>query len=330
MPVALVTGASGQDGYYLCRDLVADGFEVHALVRPDDGTPDPGLTDLARDLPGVRQSVCDLTDAAGLAGLLRELQPDEVYNFAGISSVALSWREPVLTGSVTGLAVAGMLEAAWQVQEQTGRQVRFVQASSAEIFGEAEQSPQNESTPIRPVSPYGAAKAFAHHLVGVYRGRGLHASAVILYNHESPRRPETFVSRKITAGVARIAAGLEDTLTLGSLDARRDWGWAPDYVRAAIATARSARPGDFVVATGVAHSVAEFAAAAFARAGVADWEARVQTDAKFVRDADAAEQVGDPSKIRRELGWAPTLTFVDIVAAMVDHDIARLAEGDVR
>lgn len=330
MPVALVTGASGQDGYYLCRDLVADGFEVHALVRPDDGTPDPGLLDLEGDLPAVHQTVCDLTDAAGLAALLGELQPDEVYNFGGLSSVALSWQEPVLTGSVTGLAVAGLLEAAWRAQERSGRPVRFVQASSAEIFGAAERSPQDESTPIRPVNPYGAAKAFAHHLIGVYRARGMHAGAVILYNHESPRRPETFVTRRITAGVARIAAGLQDSLTLGSLDARRDWGWAPDYVRAAIATARAAEPGDYVVATGIAHSVADFAAAAFARAGIGDWEGLVRTDPELVRVAEATEQVGDSSKIRAELGWAPTLTFADIVAALVDHDLALLAEGGVR
>lgn len=327
MPVALVTGATGQDGYYLCSDLVAGGFDVHTIVRPDDGSPDPGLADLERDLPQVRRVVCDLTDATGLRRAFDEIEPDEVYNFGGLSSVALSWREPVLTGAVTGLAVAGLLEAAWQVQERLGRPVRVVQASSAEIFGAAQRAPQDESTPIRPVTPYGAAKAYAHHMVGVYRARGLHASAVILYNHESPRRPETFVTRKITAAAARIAAGRQDELVLGSLEARRDWGWAPDYVQAAVLAARAATAGDYVVATGVAHSVADLVAAAFARVGIDDWRSLVRTDPQFVRAAEAPLQVGDASKARRLLGWAPTKTFDEIVAAMVDHDVALLAAG---
>jgi GDPmannose 4,6-dehydratase len=312
----LVTGATGQDGSYLVEQLLGDGAEVHALVR--DGGHGPEETALP---DAVHQHVGDLADGAALARLVAEVAPGEIYNLGGISSVALSWQEPGLTAQVSGVAVGHLLQAAFELQEGSGDVVRVVQASSAEIFGRAEQIPQDETTPVAPVTPYGAAKAYAHHLVGVWRARGLHASSCVLYNHESPRRPEAFVTRKITAGVARIARGLQDELALGNLDARRDWGWAPDYVRAMRLAARASAPDTYVVATGVAHSVRDFVAAAFRAAGVADWERHVRLDPRFARPSDAPVQVGDASRARARLGWAPTVNFEEIVARMVRHDL---------
>ena len=317
MPAALITGITGQDGGYLAERLLGEGVEVHGLVH--DG--DPHVGDLLARSPGVVLHTGDLTDDASLQRVVGEAAPDEVYNLAGISSVAFSWERPVLTADVTALGAARLLEQVWQLQERLGRPVRFVQASSAEVFGDAEVAPQDETTPIRPNSPYGASKAFAHQLVGVYRGRGLHAVSAILYNHESPRRPPTFVTRKITRAAARIAQGLENELALGNLDARRDWGWAPDYVDAMVRAARHDTAGDYVVATGEAHSVRDFVAAAFARAGVEDWESKVRVDQAFVRPSDAALQLGDASKARRELGWAPTVDFAELVGRMVDADL---------
>lgn len=322
MTRALVTGITGQDGGYLAERLLAEGVEVHGMVH--DG--DPAVAALRERLPDVPLHVGDLADHAGLERLVTEVEPDEVYNLAGISSVAFSWQEPIRTAQLSGLAAAVLMEAALALQERTGRRVAVLQASSAEIFGQAEHAPQDESTAIRPVSPYGAAKAYAHHMAHVLRGHGAHVATVILFNHESPRRPESFVTRKITAGAARIARSGGGTLTLGNLDARRDWGWAPDYVDAMVRAARFEVADDFVVATGRTHSVADFVAAAFARAGIADWQRHVEVDPRFVRPADATAQVGDASKARRLLGWEPTVPFEEIVARMVDHDLALLDE----
>jgi GDPmannose 4,6-dehydratase len=324
MATALITGITGQDGGYLADALLAEGYDVHGLIR----LPDPEFAALRERSPRVVIHEGDLGDAAGLRALVSKLEPDEIYSLGGISSVAFSWAQPVLTAEVTGISPAVLLEAAWDQQQRTGRQVRVLQASSAEIFGVAVESPQNEDTAIRPVNPYGAAKAFAHHLVGVYRARGMHASACILYNHESPRRPDTFVTRKITKAVAKIAAGAPDMLTLGNLDARRDWGWAPDYVEAMRRAVRHPEAGDYVIATGEARSVRDFVQAAFSYAGVADWESRVKVDESFVRPHDAHEQVGDASKARRVLGWAPTVGFAEMVALMVDHD-SRAIHGEL-
>ena len=314
---ALITGITGQDGGYLAERLLGEGCVVHGLVH--DG--DPHVADLLARCPDVVLHDGDLTDEGSLGRVVTASDPDEVYNFAGISSVAFSWERPVLTADVTALGAARLLEQVWQRQESTGRSVRFVQASSAEIFGNAQTAPQDESTPVHPNSPYGAAKAFAHQLVGVYRGRGMHAVSAILYNHESPRRPATFVTRKITRTAARIAQGLETELVLGNLDARRDWGWAPDYVDAMVRAARHDEPGDYVVATGTAHSVREFVGAAFARAGVTGWEDLVRVDPAFFRPVDAAEQVGDPALARSVLGWEPTVGFSELVGRMVDADL---------
>ncbi len=317
---SLITGISGQDGTLLARRLRGEDVEVHGLVRAED---DLGVVRAA--LPeGTHLHVGDLTDAALLASVVRDVGPDEVYNLGGISSVAYSWEHPVETGAVSGLGAVAVYEAAYRAQQASGRAVRVVQASSAEIFGEPETAPQDEQVRVRPVSPYGAAKAYAHLMADVYRRRGLGVSGVVLYNHESPLRPTAFVTRKITAAAARIAHEGGGTLALGNLDARRDWGWAPDYVDAMVRVARHASADDYVVATGVAHSVGEFVAAAFARVGIEDWRAHVEVDPAFVRPADPSQIVGDASRLREELGWAPTITFEELVGRMVDHDVALL------
>jgi len=316
MTTALITGVSGQDGGYLAERLLAEGVLVHGMVREfADAGP------AAQAMPGLQTHVCDLNDVDAVAELVKQLAPDEIYNLAGISSVAQSWAEPVATGRISGLAVAGLLDSAWQLADSAGRAVRVVQASSAEIFGNPGMSPQDESTPVAPITPYGAAKAYAHHMVRVYRGRGLHAASVILYNHESPRRPETFVTRKITMGAARIARGEQSELSMGNLDARRDWGWAPDYVDAMVLAARYHVAGDYVIATGVSHTVRDFVREAFRNAGIEDWERHVRVDPAFVRPVDAVDLTGDAGLARRDLGWTPTLTFPQIVAEMVAADL---------
>lgn len=320
MTVALVTGISGQDGSYLAERLLADEVEVHGLLRHGGELP----REVRAALPHIELHTGDLADGRCLASLVREVDPDVIYNLGGISSVALSWRQAALTGTVNGVAVAHLLEAAWQLQEARGRRVSFVQASSAEIFGQPATSPQNEFTAVAPNNPYGAAKAYAHHMVGIYRARGLAASNCILFNHESPRRPSTFVTRKITQAAARIAHDGTGTIALGNLEVRRDWGWAPDYVEALTLAAHNQTGGDFVIATGQAHSISEFAAAALARVGVADWRRCIEIDPQFVRAVDSTELVGDVSKAARELGWRPTVDFTDLVGMMVDHDLALL------
>ena len=311
MSRAFITGISGQDGSYLAERLVAEGVEVHALAHSLEPLP---------SAPGVELHRGDLTAVDEVRSLLLDLAPDEIYNLAALSSVARSWAEPDLTAQVNGLAAAGLLESALLVQEKRGRTVHLVQASSAEIFGQPDRSPQDESTPVRPLNPYGGAKAYAHLMVDVYRRRDLHATSAILYNHESPRRPEQFVTRKITATVAAIAQGRADRLTLGNLDARRDWGWAPDYVDAMVRAARADVAGDYVVATGVGHSVRDFVAAAFAHAGIDGWEALVHVDPAFVRPTDPTELIGDATRAREVLGWAPTVAFADLVGRMVEAD----------
>lgn len=316
MASVVVTGITGQDGSYLAERLTGDGWDVHAIVREGTRPDEQEVT------PGVTVHAGDLLDTDSLRAVIDSVEPDLIINLAGISSVAQSWTQPELTARVTGLAVSGLLAGAWALQERLGRPVRFVQASSSEMFGAATERPQTENTPLKPVSPYGAAKAYAHHLVGVYRGRDLFAASAILYNHESPRRPEAFVTRKITSGVARIVNGDEPKLLLGNLDARRDWGWAPDYVDAVLRIAQADTADDFIVATAVEHSVRDFVAAAFAAAGIADWEGFVELDPRFARPVDAPVMVGDNTKIRTTLGWVPTRSFDEIVQAMVEHDLA--------
>ena len=317
----LITGVSGQDGGILAEQAAVDGHEVHGLVHGGDLE----IMRLRERYPGLVLHEGDLTDWSSLQRLMESVEPDEVYNLAGVSSVAQSWAEPLLTADVTGMGVARLMDAVWQHAERAARPVRVLQASSAEIFGEPVKAPQNESTPIRPTSPYGAAKAFAHHIVGVYRERGLHAVSVILYNHESPGRPTTFVTRKITRGVAEIALGRAAELVLGNLDARRDWGWAPDYVDAMRRALSHPDPDDYVVATGRDRSVRDFVAAAFSRVDIDRWEELVRVDPALLRRADPSLLVGDARKARHRLGWAPTVPFDEVVGRMVDADLAELA-----
>lgn len=313
MTVALVTGATGQDGSYLCERLVLEGAELHAVVAEDAAEGHPWLA-------AAQVHQLDLRNSAGLAALVAEVAPDEVYNLAGLSSVAQSWVQPVHTAEINAVAVAVLLQACWELQQRAGGPVRVVQASSAEIFGNATESPQTERTPLAPTNPYGAAKAYAHQLVGVYRGLGLHASSCILYNHESPRRPVTFVTRKITSGVAAIARGDRQFLTLGALDVRRDWGWAPDYVDGMVRAARHTEPGDYVLATGTNNSVREFVEAAFAAVGITDWEHLVEVDTDFLRPVETQDTRGDATRATTVLGWTPTVGFDEIVRRMVLAD----------
>jgi len=315
MTTALITGIGGQDGSYLAEHLLAEGTVVHGLHHV--GEPPPA------DCPdGVVLHLGDVTDHEATARLLHDVRPDEVYHLAALSSVARSWDQPDLVRRVNADAAIALMDAAVDLQERSGGPVAFVQASSAEIFGDPAVSPQDEDTPIRPVNPYGEAKAAAHAHVATVRARGLAATSAILYNHESPRRPPTFVTRRITSGVAAFARGEASTLTLGDLDARRDWGWAPDYVAGLVLAARAAEPGDFVFATGESRAVRDFVAAAFEAAGLEDWQGSVTSDPALRRTVDSRRQVGDPRRAERVLGWTRTMTFEQIVGAMVAADLA--------
>jgi GDPmannose 4,6-dehydratase len=315
---ALITGVAGQDGTYLAELLISQGVEVHGTVRSRDRADHA-----ARALPGVRLHLADLLSDEQVDAVMTAVAPQEVYNLAGSTSVAQSWQDPVASADVMGVGAVRVLESAWRLQERTGEPVHVLQASSAEIFGDPQHAPQNEDTPLQPVTPYGAAKAFAHHMAGVYRSRGLFAVSAILYNHESPRRPETFVARKISRGVAEIATGRRSELVLGNTAVTRDWGYAPDFVTAMCRVLRTEVPADFVVATGEAHSVEDFVRAAFAVIGIDDHERYVRTDAALRRPADPRALVGDATRLRT-LGWAPSLDFRALVTLLVEADLERL------
>jgi GDPmannose 4,6-dehydratase len=272
------------------------------------------------EIPGLVLHVADLKDGRALLRAVDISRPDRIFNLAGSTSVARSWDEPVETADVIGVGALRLLSAAWDLQASSGSEVRFLQASSAEVYGDPETAPQNESTPHAPVTPYGAAKDFAHTMVQVYRRRGLFAVAAILYNHESPRRPATFVARKISRGVARIACGDAETLTLGNIDVLRDWGYAPDHVDALARILDADTPEDYVVATGEARTVRDFVREAFAVVGISDWEARITIDPSLYRPADPSALVGDPSRLR-SLGWRPSVSFGELVRIMVQADV---------
>ncbi|TPX04233.1 GDP-mannose 4,6-dehydratase, partial [Schumannella luteola] len=269
--------------------------------------------------------VADLADATAIGRLIADIAPSRIYNLAGNTSVARSWEYPAETADVLGLGPVRILEAAWR-QGLVGSPVRMLQASSAEIFGDASEVPQTEQTPRKPVTPYGAAKSFAHEMASIYRARGMHVSNAILYNHESPRRPATFVARKIAIGVARISLGLQDELVLGNIDVHRDWGYAPDYVEAMIRIVEQPEGGDYIVATGESHSVREFVAEAFRHVGIEDWERYVRTDPAFYRPADPQELVGDPRRLR-DIGWQPTVGFTSLVHTMVGAELVALGSA---
>jgi GDPmannose 4,6-dehydratase len=306
---ALITGVTGQDGWYLSAVLAEQGYHVFGLVTAADASPVP---------PHVTTIVGDLRDGASLVNALNAAAPDEVYNLGSVSSVAQSWRDPVLAADVNGVGAVRLLAAL----RDRGRDVRFVQASSAEIFGIA-APPQDETTPVAPTTPYGASKAFAHHAVAAFRAAGVHASSVILFNHESPRRPDTFVTRKITRAAADIARGSTEPLRLGNLDVRRDWGYARDYAVAMTLVARHDEPTDFVIATGVSHTIADFVATAFACVGIVDWPAHVVVDDALARPGDSREQCGDAAKAHKLLSWSPTVEFDELVRLMVNGDLRQ-------
>ncbi len=325
MPRALITGITGQDGLYLAELLLAKGYAVDGVIR---GQNNPKRDLVESLLPEVTLHAADLTDMSSLIRALRDSDPDEVYNLGAVSFVAYSWENASHTADVTAKGALTMLEAVRLHSGDDPERVRFYQASSSEMFGSVDESPQHERTLFWPRSPYGVSKVFAHHMTVNYReSYGMHASSGILFNHESPRRGPEFVTRKISRAVAAIHLGRQDELVLGNLDARRDWGFAGDYVEAMWLMLQQPVADDYVIATGEAHSVREFAAAAFAHVGIHDWEGHVRQDPRFMRPAEVDRLVGDAGKAREVLGWKPRVGFAELVAMMVDADIAALEAG---
>lgn len=319
---ALITGITGQDGSYLAEFLLGQGYRVVGMNRRSSTVTNERIAHLVNDVEIVQG---DLLDQNSLASAIREIRPTEVYNLAAQSFVPTSWNQPVLTGEFTALGVTRLLEAIRQVDEG----IRFYQASSSEMFGKVTESPQHELTQFHPRSPYGVAKVYGHWIAVNYReSYGLFAASGILFNHESPRRGLEFVTRKITDAVARIKLGLADRVLLGNLDAKRDWGFAGDYVRAMWLMLQQAESDDFVVATGRTHSVRDFCQAAFDHAGL-DYHQHVEVDPGLVRPAEVDLLVGDATKARTVLGWESTVSFEELVAMMVDADLERM-EAAVR
>ena len=320
MPKALITGCTGQDGSYLTEFLLAKGYEVHGLKRRASSFNTDRLDHIYQDFHQADARFllhyADLTDGSSLATLLYNVRPDEIYNLGAQSHVKVSFEVPEFTADVVACGTLRLLEA----MRRTGVKCRFYQASSSEMFGSA-PPPQSEATPFHPRSPYACAKVFGHNITVNYReSYGLHASSGILFNHESPRRGETFVTRKITRAVAHIKHGVQQKLYLGNLDARRDWGYAPDYVRAMCLMLQQETADDFVVGTGEAHTVREFVELAFAHAGL-DWKEHVEVDTRYFRPAEVDYLCADASKARSVLGWEPTVTFGELVRMMVEADM---------
>jgi len=324
VPTAFITGVSGQDGSYLAELLLSKGYEVHGLIRRSSSMKLERLQGIYQG-PHAKHAEFhlhygDLADSSALARLVREIQPDEVYNLAAQSHVKVSFEMPEFTADITGTGVVRLLEAIRMNSAST----RFYQASSSEMFG-ASPPPQNENTPFHPRSPYSCAKAFAHTLCVNYReSYDMFAVSGILFNHESPRRGETFVTRKITRAVAMIKASKQDVLYLGNLDAKRDWGYAGDYVEAMWLMLQKDEPKDYVIGTGQAHSVRDFCQAAFGHVGL-DWQDYVRYDKRYERPAEVDYLLGDPTLARVELGWEPKVSFDKLVAMMVDSDIAAIS-----
>ncbi|QYC44695.1 GDP-mannose 4,6-dehydratase [Nonomuraea coxensis DSM 45129] len=328
---ALITGITGQDGSYLAEHLLEQGYEVWGLAR---GQANPRVSRIRRLLSDVQVVRGDLLDQGSLISAVERVQPDEVYNLGAISFVPMSWEQAELTAEVTGMGVLRVLEAI-RVCSGVSRggasaasgQIRFYQASSSEMFGQVSETPQNERTAFHPRSPYGVAKAYGHFLTQNYReSYGMFAVSGILFNHESPRRGVEFVTRKVSLGVARIKLGLASELRLGNLEARRDWGYAGDYVKAMHLMLRADRPEDYVIGTGRMKSVRELAEAAFTAAGL-DWERYVVTDQTLHRPAEVDLLCADPKKARNQLGWEPTVSFDELVATMVEADLKLLTDG---
>ena len=316
MPTALITGITGQDGSYLAELLLEKGYRVIGIVRRSSTTPYDRIEHLVDKVELVS---ADLLDQTSLTDAVHDFQPDEIYNLAAQSFVAASWTQPVLTGEFTALGVTRMLEA----MKKTAPKARFYQASSSEMFGMVQQTPQRETTPFYPRSPYGVAKVYGHWITVNYReSYSLYAVSGILFNHESPRRGTEFVTRKVTDAVARIKLGHQKELRLGNLDSRRDWGYAGDYVEAMWLMLQQKEPDDYVIATGEMHTVRELCAIAFNHVGL-EWQKYVVQDQKFFRPAEVDLLVGDATKAQQKLGWTPKVSFSELVRMMVDADMER-------
>ncbi len=330
---ALITGITGQDGSYLAELLLAKGYEVHGLIRRastfNTGRLDPIYDDPHSGRSRLFLHYGDLSDASALARLVGKIQPEEVYNLAAQSHVRVSFDSPEYTTDIVATGTIRLLEAI----RESGIKPKFYQASSSEMFGKVQEIPQKETTPFYPRSPYGCAKVYSYWITVNYReSYGMYACNGILFNHESPRRGETFVTRKITRAVAQIKAGLQQKLYLGNLDAKRDWGFAKEYVEVMWLMLQQAEPDDYVVATGETHSVREFLEVAFAHAGL-DWKKHVEIDPRYYRPAEVDLLIGDSTKARQKLGWTPKTTFVDLAKLMVDADIELLRkhrQGEIR
>ncbi|UJH69881.1 GDP-mannose 4,6-dehydratase [Ornithinimicrobium sp. INDO-MA30-4] len=321
MKRALITGITGQDGLYLAELLLSKGYEVHGMVR---GQNNPKIAMVQEAVPDVILHTGDLTDLSSLMRTLRQAQPDEVYNLGAVSFVAYSWENAHVTTDVTGTGVLNMLEAVRLHAGDSPESIRFYQASSSEMFGKVQEVPQKESTLLWPRSPYGVAKVFGHYMTINYReSYGMHASSGVLFNHESPRRGPEFVTRKVSQAVARIALGLQDDITLGNLDAKRDWGFAGNYVEAMWLMLQQDEADDYVISTGESHSIRDLLDVAFKHAGIDDWGHLVKQDPRFMRPAEVELLIGDSSKARTVLGWEPTVSFTELVQMMVDNDLAE-------
>ncbi|HOQ59584.1 MAG TPA: GDP-mannose 4,6-dehydratase [Vicinamibacterales bacterium] len=315
---AIITGITGQDGSYLAELLLEKGYEVTGITRR---LSQPNLDRIAHLLDRIKLYPADLLDVLSLIHAIEENEPDEFYNLAAMSFVPASWDQPLLTGEFNAQGVTRVLDAIRRVNPK----IRFYQASSSEMFGKVREVPQSELTPFHPRSPYGVSKVFGHYITVNYReSYNLFACSGLLFNHESPRRGLEFVTRKVSDGVARIKLGLQDTLLLGNLEAHRDWGFAGDYVRAMWLMLQQPTPDDFVVATGVSHSVKDLVRVAFAHAGL-DWEKHVRVDPRFLRPAEVDHLIGNAAKARQVLGWAPSVDFEGLVGMMVDSDIEKLS-----
>lgn len=318
---ALITGITGQDGSYLAEFLLGEGYQVFGLVRRSSTVNFSRIEHIQDQITLISG---DMLDEMSLVQALDQCQPREVYNLAAQSFVPASWAQPVFTGEATALGVTRMLNAIRTVDPT----IRFYQASSSEMFGKVREVPQTEQTPFYPRSPYGVAKVYGHWITINYReSYGLHATSGILFNHESPRRGLEFVTRKVTHAVAQIKLGLADEVRLGNMDSRRDWGYAPDYVRAMWMMLQQDEPDDYVVATGETHSIEELCEVAFSHVGL-DWHDYVKQDPRFMRPADVNLLVGDPTKAHAKLGWEPDVTFKELIELMVDADIKMLNEGE--
>lgn len=321
MPRALITGITGQDGLYLAELLVSKGYEVFGLIR---GQNNPKHDLVRQTVPEVTLLTGDLTDVSSLVRVLGIARPDEVYNLGAISFVAYSWENASLTSDVTGKGVLNMLEATRLYAGDDISKVRFYQASSSEMFGKVQQVPQTEETLLWPRSPYGVAKVFGHYMTINYReSYGMHASSGILFNHESPRRGPEFVTRKVSLAVARIKLGLQNEIVLGNLDAKRDWGFAGDYVEAMWLMLQQPEADDYVISTGETHSIEELLQAAFDAAGLDDWRQYVRQDPRFMRPAEVDLLIGNAAKAQEKLGWKPKVSFNELVRMMVENDIAE-------